>query len=339
MTLSLVRDAHPGCTHLGYFPPGSEEWLDMRRDKIGGSEIAGILGLHEYASYFSIYCRKAGVLPEQETNPAMEWGNRLEPAVMEKFTEDYYWDRRTDLGTPQGDFSIQASPGSYVRNGRPWQLATPDGIVYREGFWHAVVEAKTARYDTGWGKPCTGEIPPGYRAQVLWNLDVLGLRLAYIPVLIGGSDFRLYVIDLDTDAEAAEDLALLLERGEQFIDRLKREDWPTPGDGSDVTYQAVRWMHPDIEDVEVEVPAEVAGEYLAAELHKDDAEKRFNAARCALLDAMGSAKHAVQEGDERRMRFAYRTYKTKGDGTPGVPYPQTTKRMKRILTIQEAGDR
>ena len=330
MTLSLVRDTHPGVTALGFFPPGSEEWLDMRRERIGGSEIAGILGLHQFASYFSIYCRKAGVLAEQDENPQMEWGNRLEGAVLAKFAEVHGED---------DEVSVQMSPGSFVRNDRDWQLATPDGIVIYNGMWSALVEAKTARYDDGWGKPGTGEIPPGYRAQVLWNLNVLGLRLAYVPVLIGGSDFRIYIVDLDADEDAAEDLALLLERGEQFIDRLKNGVWPEPGDGSDVTYQAVRKMHPDIEDVEVEVTAEIAGEYLAAEMERAEAERLFNVAKCSLLNAMGNAKYAVQAGDERRQRFAFRTYKTKGDGTPGTPYPQTVRGMKQKLTIKEAGEK
>lgn len=324
MTLSLVRDSHPGFDKLDSPDYGTTEWHTSRSMKLGGSEIAAILGLSQWASYYSTFCKKMGVDLGDEDSEAAYWGRATEAAIQDRFEQDH------------PEYTLTRNPGRYVRKDRRWQLASPDGILARDGFDVALFEAKTAMYADGWGRPGMFDVPPGYRAQVLWYLDVLGLRQAWLAVKIGAFDYREYFLDLDTDAEAAEDLALLLERGEQFIDRLQREDWPTPDDGSDVTYQAVRWMHPDIEDVEVEVPAEVAGEYLAAEIHKDEAEARFNAARCALLEAMGTAKHAVQEGDERRMRFAYRTARSR-NGEPGKPYPQTTKRMKQILTIQEAG--
>ena len=326
MTLSLVRDEHPGYEFLGTPEYGTGEWHTSRSLKLGGSEIAAVLGLSEYASYYSVFCRKMGIDIGDKDSPDAEWGRRSEPSIMDRFEEDH------------PELNLHRSPGRYVRKDRRWQLASPDGIVGQDGFNVGVFEAKTAMYADGWGRPGTFHVPPGYRAQVLWYLDILGLRRAWLSVRIGSCDYREFYLDLDTDQEAAEDLALLLERGSAFIDRLKAGDWPEPGDGSDATYEAARHVHPEIEDVEVEIEDELVGEYLDAELELDAAERRFTAARSRVLDAMGTAKHAVMADDERRQRFAYRTARRQADGSPGVPYLQTNKKIKSRLTIQEAGE-
>ncbi len=84
--------------------------------------------------------------------------------------------------------------------------------------------------------------------------------------------------------------------------------------------------------MEIEIDPELVGEYLAAELGQDAAERRFTAARSLVLNAMGTAKNAVLADDEHRQRFAYRTARTTKDGEPGVPFLMTDKRMKKIMT-------
>lgn len=329
MTLSLVRDQHPGWEKLDSPDYNTAEWHTSRSLKLGGSEIAAVLGLSTYASYFSVFCRKMGIDLGDKDNPAAEWGRREEPIIADKFAENH------------PEFTLERAPGRYVRKDRRWQLASPDGILSRDGFNVALLEVKTANESLAhhWGRPGTFDVPPGYRAQVLWYLDVLNLRQAWIAVKIGSCDYREFYLDLDSDGEAAEDLALLLERGEQFIDRLKAGDWPVPGDGSEVTYEAVRRVHPEIEDVEVEIDGELAGEYLAAELDLAEAQRRFTAARSLVLDAMGTGKHAVMADDQYRQRFAFRTARTTKDGQPGVPFLQTDKKTKDRLTIKEASEK
>lgn len=329
MTLSLVRDGHPGYEKLDTPDYGTTEWHTSRSLKLGGSEVAAILGLSNYESYYSVFCRKMGIDLGDEDSEAAYWGRAKEDDVQDRFERDH------------PEFAMERNPGRFVRKDRRWQLASPDGILHQDGGEDVLFEAKTANESLAhqWGSSGTFDIPPGYRAQVLWYLDVMGLRRAWLAVLIGASTYREYFLDLDADEDAGEDLALLLERGEHFIWCLENDIWPEPGDGSEATYQAVRKVHPEIEDVQVEIDPELAGEYLAAELDLAAAEKRFTAARSLVLDLMGSAKHAIQEGDEHRQRFACRTARTTRDGEPGVPFVTTDKRMKRIMTIREAGQK
>ena len=39
---------------------GREEWLERRRNTIGGSDAAGIVGLSSWASPFSVWAEKTG---------------------------------------------------------------------------------------------------------------------------------------------------------------------------------------------------------------------------------------------------------------------------------------
>ena len=66
---------------------GREEWLKLRRNGIGGSDAAAIIGLNPYSSAFQVYCDKVGLLPETEDNEAMRQGRDFEAYVAERFEE------------------------------------------------------------------------------------------------------------------------------------------------------------------------------------------------------------------------------------------------------------
>ena len=64
----------------------SEQWRELRRAGIGGSDAAAVLELNPYASPLSVYYDKvAGIQGEQTL--AMEVGRELESFLRRKFTE------------------------------------------------------------------------------------------------------------------------------------------------------------------------------------------------------------------------------------------------------------
>ncbi|HEY3692092.1 MAG TPA: YqaJ viral recombinase family protein [Pseudonocardiaceae bacterium] len=63
-------------------------WLSARRDGLGASDIAGVLGLSPWTTQLRVYLDKLGLAAPVEMNPAMEWGIRLEDAVATKFADD-----------------------------------------------------------------------------------------------------------------------------------------------------------------------------------------------------------------------------------------------------------
>ena len=104
-----------------------EDWLTERRKSLGGSDVAGILGLNEYSSPYSVYADKLGLLPEKEDTEAMRIGRDLEDYVASRFTEKTGKKVRRE--------------NSIIRNpDYPYLHANVDRVVVGE---NAVLECKT----------------------------------------------------------------------------------------------------------------------------------------------------------------------------------------------------
>lgn len=65
-----------------------EEWLQLRKNGIGGSDLSCILGHSHYRTAKDIYKSKIGDV-EQITNFAIEFGNDFEPIIREAFAKKY----------------------------------------------------------------------------------------------------------------------------------------------------------------------------------------------------------------------------------------------------------
>lgn len=63
------------------------EWLALRKKSIGGSDAAGIIGLNQYATPYTVWANKTGRLPDAEDNEAMRQGRDLEDYVAKRWEE------------------------------------------------------------------------------------------------------------------------------------------------------------------------------------------------------------------------------------------------------------
>jgi putative phage-type endonuclease len=281
--------------------PLTPEWFAQRRQGIGASEIAAVMGISPWESPFSLYWRKVNGW-EQEPSPEMSAGQRLEPVIAE------WWMDECD---PLENLAIGPSP-LVAHPDRPWQLASPDRIV---GFRRtcgpcdaglpgtcacdqldpnspplAVLELKyVAQSWDGWGEPDSDDIPVHYRAQVLWQCDVVDVQDWYLAAL-GPGGFRQYHGRRDE-----RDLRVMREYGRRFMDRLEAGD-PPPIDDHAATLATVKRLHPDLDDTEVEVDSRIANHYRrACEMDRKAGalKKRYE----ALLRAeMGRARKATSGG-------------------------------------------
>ncbi len=160
--------------------PGSVGWQEQRRSRIGGSEVAAVLGLSPWESPFSLWHRKQSITAPIDDSPVLEWGRRLEDAVLAKWAEVHQ----------PAEVQVKTT---WLADG--WRLANPDAIATMPDGTRVVVEVKTARYDDNWD----AGPPVYYQTQVQWYLDVLNLDTAYVVVLISGSDYREFVVTRDRD--------------------------------------------------------------------------------------------------------------------------------------------
>lgn len=282
---------------LDSFEPGSAPWAEQRRWAVGGSEISAVLGLHPWESRFSLWHRKRGTVAAQPDNPQMEWGRRLEPVIIAKYTED-----RPEIEVVPG--------GTFTRSDRPWQIASLDA---RAG--EGVVEAKTQHDDRDreWGEEGTDEVPVYYRAQAIWNCGVLGAPWCDLPVLISGSDFRVYRVLFDAD-----EFEFMSGEARDFIGTLERDERPSI-DAHQATYQAIRELHPDIEPVSVDLPADLARTYCVARHELKAAEKEADRQRSLVADHIGNAQYAKYLGQtiaRRQAKQGGKPYLVAGDDLP-----------------------
>jgi putative phage-type endonuclease len=190
------------------------KWLEERRRGIGGSDAPAVLGLSKWKTPYQVYLDKIGEGKKIEDNPGMEWGRRLESAIIKK-----YCDETGHQVFVPGETKILVHPVY------DFMLASLDGLVDAG----RVLEAKTARSSIGWGEPGTDEIPEIYQVQVHHYMAVTGLKGADIPVLIGGSDFRIYHVERDDEL-----IDILIEQEAMFWERVQKKEPPEATSLTDV---------------------------------------------------------------------------------------------------------
>lgn len=277
-------------------PPDAprEEWLAARRLGITASEIAVILGISPFDSAFNLYYKKRGEISEDFDNIEMSLGRHLEPWIADRWAES------------QSGWLV--APGRLWQNtDRLWQLATTDRDLYRLeettiGVPHSVLEIKSSGTYDGWGEDESDEIPPYYRAQVLWQLDTLGLETAHVTCLfLSSRSIRNYVVAYD---EA--DVKLMREAATDFLDMVATGQAPAI-DHSPATAHALKALHPlDADAEDATVPADLADDYRYAKRSLDDAQAHYDLLTNQVRAAMGDAKKALDpDGSKVATRSVY----------------------------------
>lgn len=282
-------------TLLGNEPVETPAWYRLRSQGLGGSEIAAVVGLSPWQSPYALWRRKHGDIPEQRETRGMSWGKRLEPVVAGYFSE----------------LHPEFTPRSGAMYRRGFQIGSPDLMLLdASAEVVALLEVKTAdAHDAwSWGPDGTDEIPPYYRCQVLWYLDVLQLPLAYVAVLIGGNDYREYII-----YSSVREQAWLRWQGRKFWKSIL-EHRPPPLDESVHTYEAVRQMHPSINPTDsIEIDIETYESWRDADAETKRLKGVINLSRSRISEEMGEARYGLNFGEKVVIRQS-----TKG----GTPYPK-----------------
>lgn len=214
-----------------------EKWLELRRDGIGASECASILGLNPWSSGLKVYADKIGMAEEEDQSEPAYWGSAIEPLVIERFSQDTGRSCR-----PAGELLRSTV--------RPWQLATLDAEQTdpnRPG--PGVLEVKCTALRGNWD----AGIPPYVTAQVQHQLAVTGYQWGSVAVLFGGNSF--FWADIERDEQA---IAHLNEVEAEFWARVQNLDPPDP-DGSEASEKALKFLYPTADGSSVKLDGEWTG--------------------------------------------------------------------------------
>ncbi|MEV5347132.1 YqaJ viral recombinase family protein [Streptomyces achromogenes] len=292
---------------IGHLTPGTAAWEEARTGlTITATEIAAVVGLSPWQSRFSLWHKKAGLpTPPFEMTPAIEWGNRLEDAVAQKWEDEH-------------PGLLAAPAGTWRHRSREWQRATPDRLIYPQPASEfeiadkaeALLEVKTSPFGDEWGPSGSEQIPIHYRCQVMWQMDTIGLHRTHVAVLISGHDYREYTVEYDLD-----EARILREAAWRFLDDVRLGIRPDI-DGDTATYQTIRVQADGLEDRDVEIPFGLVCRWDAAYEALAKASADLTQVRGEVLDLIGNARRAVCEG----RRIAYRTVRD-GHTHSLNPYP------------------
>ncbi len=205
--------------HLPY-----KEWLEYRKQGIGGSDASVVCGMNRYKSSIELWMEKTDQLPYQEAGEAAYWGTQLEELVRLEFI------KRTKIEVKQVKQLLKSRE-------YPFMLANLDGICEHPDYGTCIFEAKTASaYRMGeW----EDSIPDEYQLQIQHYMAVTGFQGAYIAVLIGGNTFRWQFVARD------EELISMMIQLEKDFWRHVQENISLPMDGSQAAASLLTQKFPD----------------------------------------------------------------------------------------------
>lgn len=193
------------------------DFLATRRQGIGGSDIAAIIGVSQFKTALDVYLSKTTDQPEQQ-GEHLYWGHALENPIIDRFVRD--------TGA-----NVIRQPEMRRHPDYEWAIANADALITNSDTIEAILEIKTssAFKSREWGADDTDEVPIEYIAQVQWYMWIYNLQEAYIAALIGGNQYRQYHITRDDEL-----IAMLAEKAQAFwqnhvIPRIP----PNPQDGAD----------------------------------------------------------------------------------------------------------
>ena len=261
-------------------------WLAARRQGVGASDIAGIMGISPWTTPFQVWASKVSDLPEVMDDEAMKWGRILEDVILNE------WARTTAVTIRER--------GPLIRNIKnPIMLATPDALPS----YPAVVEVKNIA-DWSWTEP-----PVHYLAQVQWQLAVTGYEVGDLVVLHAGRHLEHYEVKADPEAQAR-----MIEAATEFWGYVEANE-PPPTQWEDSTIMASLW--PTSTEEVAQIDPDDAFELYVAKEARDAGNQRYDAAVATIKAAMKEADTAVSEmqviATWRSNKNGVRTFKVKGD--------------------------
>ena len=205
-----------------------DEWLQARKQGIGGSDAAAIVGLDRWRSSFDVYADKLGLKQEQPDNEAMRQGRDLEDYVASRFCE------ATGKKVRRKNAILQHPE-------YPFMIANIDRWVVGE---NAGLECKTTSI-LNRCKFNQGEFPANYYVQCMHYMAVTGAERWYLAVLVLNKAFHVFTIERDE----AEIQALIAAEKDFWENHVLKQIPPTP-DGSESTSELLKQMFPEARERE-----------------------------------------------------------------------------------------
>jgi putative phage-type endonuclease len=191
-------------------PQNEAQWHIWRRQGIGASEAAAILGLSPWVTPLQLWARKTGREPDEADNFAMSRGRRLESVIRQLYEARVGW-------------TAQAICVGHDR--LPWMRASLDGLDP----WGEIIAEFKAPNHVAHAEALRGEVPVYYQPQVYHQLEVTGaVRCDYVSYT-EHSDFtedeRLTIVPVEPNPAWQGVLVSLEQHFWECVEKDRAPDW------------------------------------------------------------------------------------------------------------------
>lgn len=256
-----------------------EQWLDLRRKDVTGSEVGALFGVHRYLTPAALYAEKIGALPDDKvTTGPMSRGVKLEGFVATQLE-----DRHSGWKIIKAD--------QYFRDGMHHIGGTPDCYLWdKVGEQHKILEIKTvgaSDFRAIWknGDPEAEPVPePWQILQCLTYQYLTGARGGIIAVMVVGEWEPMDIYEIEVPYNEALIYAIL-----QRVDRFWLDVHAGVAPAFDFTQ--------DLPVVKALYASAVPGHQI--DLRGDDEMQRLLDLREQAKATIGNLEKSVQEYDAR----------------------------------------
>lgn len=254
-----------------------QEWLELRRKGLGGSDVATAMGLSPWKSPMQLYLEKTGEIdPEPLTSEVVYWGTVLESVIADRFAELH------------PELTVEEPKQMLAHSDYPFMLANLDRVVITSDGKQGVLEVKTTSA-TQSDKWKDDNVPIHYVLQVQHYLAVTGYDFAYIACLIGGQNYVERYMERDEEL-----IEQLIDKESEFWNCVETKT-PPAWDGSEASWQILRSLYPRAEKGKaVELPKDLV-DTMKEFKELEDRSKEYEAILKDINKARDARKQVIVE--------------------------------------------
>lgn len=158
-------------------PQRSAEWLELRRQGLGASDMGAVMGVSPYRTPYQLWAEKTGAAAPQKVGAAANRGVLLEDAV------GAYYEQETGR-------KLRKSNGVVRLKDQPRFMASLDRTIVGS---NGIVEIKTSTSPRWSIYP----VPPEVVVQTTWQMGIVGAPWCDVAVLLGGLVFKIERVQFD----------------------------------------------------------------------------------------------------------------------------------------------
>lgn len=271
--MSLIEIIHP---------KDKEEWLGLRLKDVTSTEVSSLFGVSPYLTKFELWHRKKSQqAADFVESDRMKWGSRLEASIAKGIAEDRGWTIR--------------HKSEYIRDA---ELKAGASFDYEIEETRAILEIKNVdflMFKQGWLVDEDGgvEAAPHIELQVQQQMLLAGVDGAYIGVLVGGNDCKVFEREADKDIQDA-----IQEEIYNFWLSIERDLPPTPDFTKDAEFITSLYQSatPGTVVQANDRVDDLATVYLNVNAQIKELEARKAACKAEMLSLMGTASKMLGNG-------------------------------------------